>query len=143
MPRRDIEIITRGALFHGERVLACRNIKQRYYYLPGGHVDFGEPAAAALAREFEEECGLTPTIGPLLLTTENIFESAGRRRHEINLVFHVELRDPPASITSLEPEIAFEWLDPQHPLDLRPNAIREWLRSGDNRSASPWRSEVR
>lgn len=143
MSRRDIEVIARGALFHGEHVLACRNVERGYLYLPGGHVEFGEPAAAALAREFLEESGLTVRVGPLLLATENIFESGGKRRHEINLVFHVEHPDPPAAVGSLEPAIAFDWLDPRLRVDLRPGAILEWLRSNPSPAGIPWRSEVR
>ena len=41
------EIIARIAIFRGQWLLACRNPAAGYYYLPGGHVEFGESAAAA------------------------------------------------------------------------------------------------
>src|ERR1041385_316650 len=96
MPKeRHIEVIARGVLRHGSAVLACRNVKHGYLYLPGGHIEFGETAPAALAREFEEECGLRVRPGPCALVTEGTFEAPSKdggtkRHHEINLVFHVE-----------------------------------------------------
>lgn len=122
----------------GSRILACRNIAGGYCYLPGGHVEFGERATDALRREILEETGLEVRVGPCVLVAEVIFDDAGRRRHELNLVFHVEhaaLRpgdDAPSVIASREAAVAFEWLDlaalPN--TDLRPPAIRAWLASG-------------
>src|SRR5262249_44925533 len=40
-----IEVIARGVIRRGRFVLACRNVKKGYVYLPGGHVEFGETAA--------------------------------------------------------------------------------------------------
>lgn len=73
----------------------CRNVKGDYYYLPGGHVEFGEPADIALAREFMEEAGVHTQVGELMLVTEHSFvrERANKKDkayHELNLVFHVE-----------------------------------------------------
>lgn len=120
-PKR-IEILARGLWRHGSTVLVCRNVQQGYCYLPGGHVEPGEPAVEALAREFLEEAGLTVRVGVLCLVSEQRFVQNGKPRHELNLVFHVEqaavvssqvtaAATPPPLITSLEPEITFEWLD--------------------------------
>jgi 8-oxo-dGTP diphosphatase len=40
--------------------------------LPGGHVEFGEPVAAALVREVFEETGLEVLCGPLIDWVERI-----------------------------------------------------------------------
>ncbi|MBY0262673.1 MAG: NUDIX domain-containing protein, partial [Phycisphaerales bacterium] len=85
-----IEFIARGVLIAGSRVLLCRNLKHDYLYLPGGHVEFGESAAAALAREFLEEAALPVRVGPLALVSEGTFATKRRGHHEVNLVFHVE-----------------------------------------------------
>ena len=71
---REIEVIARGVLRHGAAVLACRSVKGGYLYLPGGHVEPGEPAAKALEREFEEETGLGVKTGPCVLVSEGVFE---------------------------------------------------------------------
>ena len=60
MPDNTIEIIARGALICSRRLLLCRNRKHGHVFLPGGHVEFGEPARAALEREMREETGYLP-----------------------------------------------------------------------------------
>lgn len=127
-----IEILARGLLVAGNHVLLCRNVKHGYRYLPGGHVEPGEAAADALAREFMEESGVAVRAGGLLLTSEHGFMQKGRPRHEIDLVFLVE---PPPSLVpsdawpSLEPDIAFDWvaLSDLGDADLRPASISDWL----------------
>lgn len=133
-PLPAIEFIARGVLIAGSSILLCKNLKHGYYYLPGGHVEFGESAAQALAREFLEEAAIDVTVGPLALISEGMFRTKHRRHHEVNLVFHVEHppgRDP-MSIQSQEPDhLGFEWLDfaalPE--ADLRPPAAKAFLLS--------------
>ena len=137
-PDAHIEVIARGVAILGRgdaaRVLLCQNKKRGYYYLPGGHVDPGEPAAAALRREILEEMGIDSRIGPPLCLHECAFHDGRADHHEINLVFHVEhlgrpgtpWPDPPPCA---EPHIAFVYL----PLadvpaaDIRPDRARTWL----------------
>ena len=118
-------------------VLLCRNVKHGYYYLPGGHVEFGEGAAESLAREFVEETGLNVCVGALLLTSEHVFDAGRRRHHEVNLVFHVEQLTAGDGavvdeVPSLEDAIAFEYVDLAGvtDLDIRPAEIRAWLAAG-------------
>ena len=151
-----IELIARGCLVHGSRVLLCRNLKRGYLYLPGGHIEFGESAAAALRREFLEECGMTVRVGPLALLSEGVFDSGTREHHEINLVFHVEhgggvrekaSRDGrPPVIRSQEKGIGFEWIElaavPE--TDIRPLAAKAWLAAmgGNEVPALDWVTEI-
>lgn len=149
MPKEPaIEVIARGVFVRDSRLLLCRNVEGGYAYLPGGHVEFGEPAARALAREFGEEARVRARIGPLLLTTEQTFTGPKREHHEINLVFLVEhLADadgsPAEEIRSVEPDIAFEFIDlaalPQ--TDLRPAGIRAWLMADGETGGPAWVSE--
>jgi 8-oxo-dGTP diphosphatase len=127
-----IEVIARGLLMDGGRVLLCRSVKGGYYYLPGGHVEFGEAAGVALAREFKEECGVQVDVGTCGLVTEGVFMTRKRQHHEVNLVFHVERRGTASAVTSAEPEIAFEWVDlaALTDLDVRPEIVRAWLVAG-------------
>ena len=128
-----IEIIVRGALFRGSAVLMCRNVKHGYLYLPGGHIEFGEGARAALEREILEECGLRVRAGALALVTEGAFDTRKRRHQEVNLVFHVEhdAGPPPERVNTREGAIDFQWLDiaAVTDLDVRPMAIKAWLMS--------------
>lgn len=128
---RPIEIIARGVLLHGSRVLLCRNVKHGYLYLPGGHVEFGESAAAALAREFMEESGLRVTVGDLLMVDEGRFETGKRAHHEINLTFHVELAGGPTPkvVRSREDNLELPWIELAAivDLDVRPVAAKAFL----------------
>lgn len=61
------KIIVNGILSKGAQVLIARRplskkIAPGKYHLPGGHVEFGEEPADALAREFREEFGLTVRV---------------------------------------------------------------------------------
>lgn len=137
-----IEIIARGLIRHGSRILVCRDRAGGYCYLPGGHVEFGESSDQALARELLEETSLTATIGPLLLAHESRFVQQGRERHELNLVFLVEhlgeqtapsaSDERPSEVVSREDHIEFVWIDlaALPDLVLYPDAVRAWLVSG-------------
>jgi ADP-ribose pyrophosphatase YjhB (NUDIX family) len=56
-----------------------------------GGIEFGETGEAAIARELAEEIGATPTRICFLGLLEDIFEWAGQKRHELYLVYDVEL----------------------------------------------------
>ncbi len=139
-----IEFIARGLLVHSGHVLLCRSRKQGYSYLPGGHIEPGEPAAEALARELVEEANLTVTVGGFLHAHEVRFETRKRRHHEINVVFHVEhpdaRTDEPPAVESAESEIEFHWADLASlvDIDLRPGIAKAWLvDGGSGRDACP------
>lgn len=126
-----IEVIARGVAVRDGRVLLCRSVEGGYTYLPGGHVEPGEPAARALEREMLEETGARVRAGDLLCIHEERFAQQGAPRHEINLVFHMEHEGPwPDPLPSLEPAIAFEWtpLGELETARLLPERMRCWLR---------------
>ncbi|MFO0835184.1 MAG: NUDIX domain-containing protein [Phycisphaerales bacterium] len=124
------------------RVLLCKNIKHGYYFLPGGHVEFGETAEAALTREFKEEAAVEVKCCGVAIIAEHLFDRKKGPCHEINVVFHVEPCG--REIKSREPKIAFEWADLAEisERDLRPNCIKAWLIAG-GRTKQPvsWISE--
>jgi ADP-ribose pyrophosphatase YjhB (NUDIX family) len=58
-----------------------------------GGIEFGETGARAIARELHEEIGATPTRIRYLGLLEDIFDWAGETRHELYLVYDVDLSD--------------------------------------------------
>ncbi|MEU1673995.1 NUDIX hydrolase [Streptomyces roseifaciens] len=58
-----------GALFFNDKghVLLVRPSYKPRWEIPGGYIEEGESPLAACRREVEEELGITPTIGPLLV----------------------------------------------------------------------------
>jgi len=135
MATGKIEFIARGLLVRGDQSLLCRDVKHGYSYLPGGHVEFGESAEQALAREFMEEAAVEVSVGRPVLVAELRFVQRGRERHEVTIVFHVE-QSPERAVTSVEPGIEFWWVGRAalSTASLRPAIVRPWLegwRTGD------------
>ncbi|MCU4972149.1 NUDIX domain-containing protein [Halobacteria archaeon AArc-m2/3/4] len=64
---------------------------ERFYRLPGGGVAFGEYAADAVEREFDEEFGVTLTDVSHLGTYEDVFSFDGKRGHEHWWVFEASI----------------------------------------------------
>jgi 8-oxo-dGTP pyrophosphatase MutT (NUDIX family) len=81
----------------GERILVAEgrdHKRNRVFYRPlGGTIEFGEPGAQAVRREFREELDAELTDIRYLGTLENIFTYEGRHGHEIVLVYDGRLSE--------------------------------------------------
>jgi 8-oxo-dGTP diphosphatase len=88
------EVVVGALLVDAEgRVFVARFSKvPGHYAVPGGHIEYGETAAQALARELKEETGLTPTRFRLFLVHDRIRPPRYKdgRRHLVYLDFLVE-----------------------------------------------------
>jgi ADP-ribose pyrophosphatase YjhB (NUDIX family) len=74
-------------------VLLTRNLSENYWFTPGGRVEIGESAHAAIDREIKEELGIAGRIDRLLWSSENFFRIDEISHHEIALYFLVTLPD--------------------------------------------------
>ena len=77
------------------KILAMKDERSPYYYLPGGRVQIGETAEKALLREMEEELLIRPTIvRPLWLNQGFFTEDVDHLRyHELCLYFLLDVSD--------------------------------------------------
>ena len=141
-----IEVIARGVCVKGGRLLVCHSKGARNTYLPGGHVEFTEPAAESLRREIEEEMGLEACVGRFLGGVEHSFIQKGRRHCEVNLVFAMDIPelDGQRRPSSREEYIEFTWVSLRGltAAHLEPaalcRALPKWLK-GDTKNAA-WAS---
>ena len=123
-----------GILFEGGRVLVEREIKSGDCCLPGGRVEFGEPASEALVREMREELGVELKVERLVWAVDNFFQMEGRRYHELSFYFLVSLPEARALpqgesfANKGTPRTVLQW----HPLDKLDEAplYPTFLRSG-------------
>ncbi|MEU1747617.1 NUDIX hydrolase [Micromonospora arida] len=69
MPPMATPRVAAGALFFDDqgRVLLVRPGYKNHWDIPGGYVEPGESPRAACIREIQEELGLTPAVGPMLV----------------------------------------------------------------------------
>lgn len=77
------------------KILAMRDERSPYYYLPGGRVAIGETAENAVVREVREELGVTPKIvRPVWLNQAFFTEDVDNLRyHELCIYFLMDITD--------------------------------------------------
>lgn len=106
--RGTVEILARGVCVMEGALLLCHSKGADNRYLPGGHVEFRERAAVALAREIDEELGRQARVGRFLGCVEHTFLQKGEPHAEINLLFEMRV----AGLTPEMPPPAREaWID--------------------------------
>lgn len=124
-----IEVIVRAVIQREGYLLLAQRIGAENTFLPGGHIEHGEPAKAALAREIKEELGHGVEIQRFLGAVEHAYGPMHERTHELNLLF--ECTAPslpyPDNPASLEAEFAFQWVrvDELPNSGLEPGVLRD------------------
>lgn len=127
--REGIELLARAAIFKRGRVLIVRRRGAANTFLPGGHIEWLEPARAALRRELMEETGRDLCAGRFLGCIEHAFGPGSKRTHEINLLFSVSASGLPERVVSREPKLHFFWqpLGKLGAVDLQPQVLQRLL----------------
>ena len=135
--KSSIHLIARAFLVEGEKVVLCRVKGKDWFFLPGGHIENGEPAATALLRELNEEIGPNDYyISSFIGICENIFSLNEKTlQHEVNMIFKVDL-GVDFKIAGCEEDIEFISVERKDlgNLKILPGPIKEgmleWLETG-------------
>ena len=93
-----------GILIEDGRILLIEHTKndKKYWLVPGGGVDWGESASAALIREFKEETSLDIEVEKFLFISETI--APDRQKHVINLYFKIKKVENSSNVMKLGEE---------------------------------------
>lgn len=84
-----------AVIVDGERLLAMKDERSPYYYLPGGRVLLHETAEDAVLREVREELGICARIDRALWLNQSFFveDVSGEKYHEICLYYLLDVSD--------------------------------------------------
>ena len=96
-PDHAIRVIAAALIRDGDRILVWHDhdpATGEIVAVPlAGGIEFGETGEQAIRRELKEEIGSGPKSVRYLGLFEDIFEWAGQKRHELFLIYDVELAD--------------------------------------------------
>ena len=106
---KKIELIARAVILNKNKIILCRIKGRNWYFLPGGHVEFGEEIEASLKRELMEEAEIKVKLGKVIGVMENFYRENRKSHHEINIIFSGTTAN--RKISSKEPHIKFEYMD--------------------------------
>ena len=84
-----------GVILHEGKLLAMKNPKTPYYFLPGGRVKLQEEAQAAIERELKEELGIIPKVVRPLWFNQGFFteDVTQEKFHELCIYFLVDVSE--------------------------------------------------
>jgi 8-oxo-dGTP pyrophosphatase MutT (NUDIX family) len=106
--------LARGVVFSDGKVLLAHQKGADNTFLPGGHIELGERAESALAREIAEETGRKAMVRRFVGAVECLWIENDQPNHEIDLVFEVVVPglDSNAPPQSRESHLEFIWVEP-------------------------------
>ena len=142
--KNNIHVLSRAVIVDQDHLLVCKTLDLpiSFHFLPGGHIEHGESAEAAVLRELIEESGSQCTIKRFLGCLEYSFEpghSSICHNHEYNFFFKAEsddlkLQNP---LVRMEDHIELVWLPLLEidSIDFRPEPLKTLLPEWLNRSS--------
>lgn len=114
---RRFQLRAAGVALRDGKVLVHRGVRDDFWALPGGRVEYGETSVATLEREMVEELGRQVSVGRLLFTCESIFSFEGRRYHEIGFYHLMTVPDDFGTAGGIchrvrdgESDLEFRWM---------------------------------
>ena len=105
------------ALFIKEdHILIQKDLKDDFWALPGGRVEFFETSADTVVREIHEELGWKVQVERPIWFIENFFQIGKTDFHEISTIYLMKILDhsefnPNIEFSGLEDHLTFKWSD--------------------------------
>ena len=123
-----IELISRGVYIDKDTILVAHRKGADNVFLPGGHIDKGETAPAALARELTEELDIHTVPDAFLGVVEHAYSNEQGEVQEINLIFTFTSHELsfPSVLESAESHLEFCWL-PCKKTELEKANLQPWV----------------
>ncbi|ANF97834.1 NUDIX hydrolase [Paenibacillus bovis] len=126
-----------GIAIQDNRVLLHTTVKDDFWNLPGGRVEFNESTEQAILREIKEELDVEVGSPKLLFINEDFFEYDSMQFHEIGFYYLVSFPEG-HEITTYEDEFSgiedegrliFKWfpVDELQDLEVYPEVLRSEL----------------
>jgi 8-oxo-dGTP pyrophosphatase MutT (NUDIX family) len=130
---RRFNLRAAAIVLNGSQVLLHQLEGDAFWAFPGGRVDGGELASAAVERELREELAEPVTCGELVWVVENFFRYRGVSQHEVGLYFSVRLAPESRLLASSGPftgmegsvPLTFAWFERSQleQLEIRPSFV--------------------
>lgn len=142
--QNNIHVVTRAVIIDQDHILLCKttDLHNNFYFLPGGHIEYGESAKEALLRELIEETGAACNIKRFLGCFEHISraDNKGIHNHEYNFIFEASSDSLTIgnAIPQLEEHIELLWipLSSITEIDFRAESLKKllpkWLSEKNN-----------
>lgn len=89
-----------GILEHNGKYLIVKINHNKFYCLPGGHIELGEDTETAVKREMKEELGYEVEVKKLISINQNFFYENGIPFHELGFYYLVVAKNPLDIITN-------------------------------------------
>ena len=131
-----------GILTHNGKYLGVKIADNKFYCLPGGHIEIGEDTEIAALREMGEELGYPVKVKRLAGIAENFFKGKNDLMfHELGFYYEVEAENPDdvnaedyerVEIDKGEPKkLVFKWFTKEKiaQSDFRPPFIKDMINS--------------
>lgn len=127
-----------GILIKDNKLLVVRINNNKFYCLPGGHVELMENTKDAIIREYKEETGINTFIEQLVFVTENFFSSS-KQCHEVGFYYLLNTNDniKTENFNLIENDnginvnLEFKWLDMDNLENVKPEFLKSKLKNNE------------